>query len=229
MVLQKKFNLLDNLMFFLCNLIIIGFNRDIKPYLIMTIYLLLIYLMIEGNLKRKALFFLPSVIFVIPTLIVGGITYSSEGVIFKMDYLTLFRVMSTLAATGIFITKTGFKEFTILLKYFKVPDFLIEIIVYMYKFTTLMMKNSGEVQVAIENRGGFRSFKNVYRDTAFLFRGIFLKILKDFYNFTLGIQCREYIDKIPIYVDREKIKIDFQKIFISIIYLTVAMSFLRSV
>ncbi|MGL5123309.1 MAG: energy-coupling factor transporter transmembrane component T family protein [Fusobacteriaceae bacterium] len=186
-------------LFCVLNIVLIGINNSILSHFLIFIWTLILLILKEAPLRKKMLFFLPPLVFVVPTLLVQGINFQNGKLILEIDYNTAVRVISTLTAVSLFALDITIKELFFIFKTIKIPDFLCEIVIYMFKFLTLMLKNYKEVKLALLNRGAFNSLKKSYRDTGYLFNGMFKKVYLDMGNFNIALYCRGYNNKFNIY------------------------------
>ncbi len=186
-------------LFCFLNIILIGINNNILSQLLIFLWTLILLVLKKVPVRKKMLFFLPALIFVVPTLLVQGITFQGGNFILKIDYNTAVRVIATLTTVSLFALDITIKELYYIFRAIKIPDFLCEIIIYMFKFLTIMLKNYREVRLALINRGAFNSFKKSFRDTGYLFNGMFKKVYSDMENFNIALYCRGYKNKFNIY------------------------------
>ncbi|MGL4687202.1 MAG: energy-coupling factor transporter transmembrane component T family protein [Fusobacteriaceae bacterium] len=194
-------------LFCFLNIVLIGINNSILSHLLIFIWTLFLLILKDIPVRKKILFFLPGLIFVIPTLLVQGISFQEGKFILEIDYNTAGRVISTLTAVSLFALDITIKELYYIFRTIKIPDFLCEIIIYMFKFLTLMLKDYKEVKLALINRGAFNSFKKSFRDTGYLFNGMFKKVYSDMENFNIALYCRAYKNKFNIYNINYSLKI----------------------
>ncbi|MGL4998860.1 MAG: energy-coupling factor transporter transmembrane component T family protein [Cetobacterium sp.] len=189
------------------NIVLIGINNNLLSHAFIFLWTFILLILKDVSSKKKITFFLPALVFVVPTLFVQSIFFESGKLIFKIDYDTAVRVFTTLTAVSLFALDIKIKELYYIFRTIKIPEFLCEIIIYMFKFLTIMLKNYKEVKLALINRGAFNSFKKSFRDTGYLFNGMFKKVYSDMENFNTALYCRNYQNTFKMYEINYSLKI----------------------
>lgn len=225
----KKCTALDKGFLLLGNIILIGISREIISQAVLSICFLIVFFLIKVSSKKKIFFLIPGVTFLLPTLIISGIHLDENKIFFQPDYLTALRSISTLAAAGIFAVNTSLKELCYLMKKLRIPDSFIEITIYMFKFINLMLRGGRETKFALENRGGFRSFRNSRRDTALFFYILFQKIYHDLNSYNSALECRGYRGEFPLLQNFSDEGLNFKKIVLLLLYVGGITLILRGV
>lgn len=172
---QKNSLIINKLLFFIGGFVIISLLRDIKEYIVILFFLIFLLLK-NGKISKKIKFYVPALIFFIPTYIVQSLDFSQGKIILQWNHLLFFRVITSLTITNIFISNMRFTDFCILLKFFKVPNFILELIIYMYKFINIFFVSYKEYLEAFRCRQGKISLKNISNICVFLFKSIYREL-----------------------------------------------------
>ena len=184
---------LEKTIFFIANFIIISFQREVRGYFVLLLWLLLCLLIQKGNVQKKFLVYIPALIFIIPPLLIQGVSIKDGKFFLNIDYFIFMRVMVTLTASTIYVSSMTFKEFCNLMNYIKLPNFIIEIIIYMHKFITIMFRNYSEYKVSYKNRAGKFNMKGVANLAVIIFKRLYI----DLKNMENALYIRGYKDSYP--------------------------------
>lgn len=184
---------LEKTIFFIANFIIISFQREVRSYIVLLIWMLLCLLVQKGNMQKKFIVYLPAMIFIIPPLVLQGVSTKDGKFFLNIDYFIFMRVMVTLTASTIYVSSMTFKEFCNLMNYIKLPNFIIEIIIYMHKFITIMFRNYSEYKVSYKNRAGKFNMKGVANLAVIIFKRLYI----DLKNMENALYIRGYKDSYP--------------------------------
>lgn len=178
MMLGKKISLnpLEKTFFFMINLSIIPFLKESKIAISFFIWFLFLFLIQKGDFKRKILIYISALLFLIPPLLIQGMSIENKKVNFNIDYEILTRVLLTVTVSGTYLLGMKFKDFCSVLFWIKIPKYIVEIIIYMYKFVTLMYKNYLEHILSLKNRNGVLKIKEISLITTKIFNKLYMSL-----------------------------------------------------
>ncbi|MBS4749705.1 cobalt ECF transporter T component CbiQ [Granulicatella sp. zg-ZJ] len=91
----------------------------------------------------------------------------------------LLRVYSSCVSTYFFVLTVPFSQLIQLMKKCKVPTFLLDIIVLMYRFIFLVLYEFITMRDTLDLKFSFKGFKNNYRAWGILCNTLFIKLLHD--------------------------------------------------
>ena len=212
---------LDKSIFFISNLIIIALQKNIAANIIIFIFYFLILLIQKVSMKKKLLLYIPALFFLIPPLLVAGINIKDGTLVFNIDYFIFMRVMSTVTISAIYILSMTFKEFCSLMVFLKLPSIVIEIVIYMYKFIIIMIRNFNEHKISYRNRNGKYNLDGVANLSVMVFKMLY----RDIKNMEIAMYTRGYRDTYPF--QNYLLSLSYKKVLISIVYVVVATKILE--
>ncbi len=184
---------LEKTIFFIANFIIISFQKEVRSLIVLLFWMLLCLLVQKGNMQKKFIVYLPAMIFIIPPLVLQGVSIKDGRFFLNIDYFIFMRVIVTLTASTIYVSSMTFKEFCNLMNYLKLPNFIIEIIIYMHKFITIMLRNYSEYKVSYKNRAGKFNMKGVANLALIIFKRLYI----DLKNMENALYIRGYQNGYP--------------------------------
>lgn len=82
-----------------------------------------------------------------------------------------------------------------LIKVFKklyFPNSIVELIVLIYRFIFVFLEEANDIYLAQEMKFGYINFKNSLKSTSLLVRSLFLKVLLDYNELIVVLECKLY-------------------------------------
>lgn len=211
----------DKSIFFISNLIIIALQKNTTANIILFSFYFFILLIQKASMKKKLLIYIPALLFLIPPLLVEGISMKGGTLILNIDYYIFMRVIATVTVSAIYILSMTFKEFCNLMEFFKLPNVIVEIVIYMYKFIIIMIRNFNEHKTSYRNRNGKYDLKGV----ANLSVTVFKRLYRDIKNMEIAMHIRGYNNTFPF--QKTFLTISYKKVLISMVYVVVATKILE--
>ncbi len=211
----------DKSIFFISNLIIIALQENTTANIIVFSFYFLILLFQKVNMKKKLLIYIPALLFLIPPLLVEGISIKEGTLALNIDYFIFMRVMATVTVSAIYILSMTFKEFCSLMNFLKLPNIIVEIVIYMYKFIIIMIRNFNEHKTSYRNRNGKYDLKGVANLSVMVFK----RLYRDIKNMEIAMYIRGYRDTYPF--QKSLLSLSYKKVLISIVYVVVATKILE--
>lgn len=92
--------------------------------------------------------------------------------------IILLRVYCSLLSTYFFILTVPFQQLLILLRYLRLPRFLLDIIVLMYRFIFLFIHEFIVMRDTLDLKFGFGTFKQSYKSMGLLANQFFTRLMK---------------------------------------------------
>jgi|Deesub1362A_J573_1020465.scaffolds.fasta_scaffold00195_19 cobalt/nickel transport system permease protein len=153
-------------------------------------------------LKIPMYFLLPSLLIIL--LITGGeelfrfwiFSIGKEGA--NSAIMTGLRAFASLSILSYLILTTTIPEFISALKKLRLPDFIIEIAVLIYRSIQILLDEAKRLDVAASSRLGYSNRKVFMKTTALLTYSIFLKSLHRAEKMEVSMQARCYNGKMPV-------------------------------
>lgn len=211
----------DKSIFFISNLIIIALQKNTTVNIIVFIFYFFILLIQKVSMKKKLLIYIPALLFLIPPLLLEGISLKNGTMILNIDYFIFMRVMGTVTASAIYILSMTFKEFCSLMEFLKLPNIFIEIVIYMYKFIIIMIRNFNEQKISYRNRNGKYDLNGVANLSTIVFK----RLYSDIKNMETAMYIRGYRDIYPF--QKSLLSLSYKKVLISTVYVIVATKILE--
>lgn len=200
----KELNPLEKFIFSIGTIIVLISTQNLIFNIGISIVLGIILMLMDIKGKRILFFFLPPFIFLIPTLLAQGIKFYPI-LSFTFEWEIFFRVISSLMAIAIFVLTIKFKDFYHIGVQLKIPKFICEIAVLMFNYLNIMFLSYVKIKTAMEARGAFTRFKNIYRDTAMLFSKVFLNSYFSLKGQANAMYSRGYNDEMKFYPIKYKL------------------------
>lgn len=197
-VMLKAINPFEKFLMSMGTTIILISLKNEQLNMVMVVVLAMILFFQKISMKRLTFFFLPPLIFLIPTILAQGISFTPE-VKFVFDKEIFFRVIASLMALSIFILTVNVKDFYHIGLQLKIPKFICEIGILMFNYLNIMYVSYVKIKTAMEARGAFCKFSNIYRDVALLFSKVFLNSYFSLKGQENAMYSRGYNDEIKFY------------------------------
>lgn len=103
----------------------------------------------------------------------GPLTFYREGLMQGLN--AGLRVLSEMACAAALVLTTPFSQILIALRWFKMPEVLVETLGFMYRYIFLLVDEASAMKSAASVRGGFVSRLSAFRTTGSIFAHIFLR------------------------------------------------------
>ncbi|WFA10262.1 cobalt ECF transporter T component CbiQ [Tissierella sp. Yu-01] len=117
-----------------------------------------------------------------------GITQSS----LDDSILLLTRVFASIASTFFLGLTTPLNSIIRVLKKVYIPNFLIELVVLIYRFIFIFLKEANEIYIGQELKFGYSNFKNSLRSTSLLIRSLFTRVMISYMDMVVVLECKLY-------------------------------------
>ncbi|WP_212380847.1 cobalt ECF transporter T component CbiQ [Alkaliphilus sp. B6464] len=117
-----------------------------------------------------------------------GITYQS-----LIDVLhIIMRVLAAISSTFFLGLTTPLNNIIKVLKKIKIPNLLIELLVLIYRFIFIFLKEANEIYTIQEMKFGYTGFKNSYRSVSLLIKHLFVRVLTKYESMVIALDSKLY-------------------------------------
>ncbi|TJX13532.1 cobalt ECF transporter T component CbiQ [Tissierella creatinini] len=106
--------------------------------------------------------------------------------------LLLTRVLASITSTFFLGLTTPLNNLIRVFKRLHLPNSIIELIVLIYRFIFIFLGEARDIYLTQEMKFGYTDFKNSLKSTALLVRSLFLKILLDYKDMVIVLECKLY-------------------------------------
>ncbi len=140
-----------------------------------------------------------AVAFVVPgktLLAIGPLTVSDLGV--RAAAETLFRSLAAMSCVAYLVLTTTVPEFVSALRRVRTPDFVLEILLLVYRGIQVLFEEAERLDAAAAARLGYAGWRRFVNTTAMLAHTLFLKSLRRAEMIEMSMAARCYSGEMPI-------------------------------
>lgn len=117
-----------------------------------------------------------------------GITYQSLEDVLHI----IMRVLAAISSTFFLGLTTPLNNIIKVLKKIKIPNLLIELLVLIYRFIFIFLKEANEIYTIQEMKFGYTGFKNSYRSVSLLIKHLFVRVLTKYESMVIALDSKLY-------------------------------------
>jgi cobalamin biosynthesis protein CbiM/cobalt ECF transporter T component CbiQ len=143
------------------------------------------------------------------TLSIGSFSLSlySEGA--SLGAMIFLRACAGLAVMLFFATSTPIPHLAYALRSLKVPTYIAELMVLVYRYAFLLLEQMDTMYTAAQCRIGFRGTKNKFRTTGKLAVGMFIRSMEVADRSEMALQCRNFRGDFPTFRQPAKMNVSW--------------------
>ena len=133
------------------------------------------------------------------TLTIGSLSLSlySQGA--ALGAMIFLRACAGLAVMLFFATSTPIPHFAYALRSLKIPAYITELVVLVYRYSFLLLEQMDTMYTAAQCRIGFRGTRNKFRTTGKLAVGMFVRSMDVADRSEMALQCRNFRGEFPTF------------------------------
>ncbi|WP_281272805.1 cobalt ECF transporter T component CbiQ [Vagococcus fessus] len=121
---------------------------------------------------------------------------SSESIV--MAYHLCLRSLSCLCCTYFFIFTVPFQQIIYVMTKLKLPSFLIEIIMLMYRFIFIFMEVTLKIHTSQQLRFGYNNLKTSYRSMGQLMQTLVVYMIDHYQQMKISLEIKFYDGEFPL-------------------------------
>jgi cobalamin biosynthesis protein CbiM/cobalt ECF transporter T component CbiQ len=143
------------------------------------------------------------------TLSIGSFSLSlySEGA--SLGAMIFLRACAGLSVMLFFATSTPIPHLAYALRSLKVPTYIAELMVLVYRYAFLLLEQMDTMYTAAQCRIGFRGTKNKFRTTGKLAVGMFIRSMEVADRSEMALQCRNFRGDFPTFRQPAKMNVSW--------------------
>lgn len=106
----------------------------------------------------------------------------------EVSFGIFFRVIASLSAMYFFALTTPINQQILVMKRFKIPNVIIELIVLVYRFIFIFVRECSDIYIAQHLRFGYKDLKGAYQSLALLIKQLFIRVLKRYEDMNIALE-----------------------------------------